>query len=85
MMNAAIDSIGGKIEDKVAFQKAMENVKFESVRGNFKFNTNHFPIQDYYLTKIEKDEKGRLVAKLQQKIMSNLTDAYAGDCKMPAQ
>ncbi len=85
MMQAAIDSIGGKIEDKVAFQKAMENVKFESVRGNFRFNKNHFPIQDYYLTRIEKDEKGRLVAKLQQKIMSDLTDAYAGDCKMPSQ
>ena len=82
VIQAAVDSIGGKIEDKAAFQKALENVKFDSVRGNFKFNTNHFPIQDYYLVQVEKDGKGRLVSALKEKIMSNLADAYAGDCSM---
>ena len=82
VIQAALDSIGGKIEDKAAFQKAMETVKFDSVRGNFKFNTNHFPIQDYYLVQVEKDGKGRLVSALKEKIMSNLADAYAGDCSM---
>ena len=82
MIQAAVDSIGGKIEDKAAFQKALENVKFDSVRGNFKFNKNHFPIQDYYLVQVEKDSKGRLVSALKQKIMSDLADAYAGECNM---
>ena len=82
VIQAAVDSIGGKIEDKAAFQKALENVKFDSVRGNFKFNKNHFPIQDYYLVQVEKDSKGRLVSALKQKIMSDLADAYAGECNM---
>jgi branched-chain amino acid transport system substrate-binding protein len=82
VIQAAVDSIGGKIEDKAAFQKALETAKFDSVRGNFKFNTNHFPIQDYYLVQVEKDSKGRLVSALKEKIMSNLADAYAGDCSM---
>ncbi len=82
LMQAAIDSIGGKIDDKAAFQKALETVKFDSVRGNFKFNTNHFPIQDYYLVQVEKDAKGRYVSMLRDKIMSNLADAYVGDCPM---
>ena len=82
VIQAALDSIGGKIEDKDAFQKAMETVKFDSVRGNFKFNTNHFPIQDYYLVQVEKDAKGRLVSALKEKIMSNLADAYASECSM---
>ncbi len=83
VIQAAVDAVGGKIDDKAAFQKALENVKFDSVRGNFKFNTNHFPIQDYYLVQVEKDAKGRLVSALKQKIMSNLADAYVGDCQMP--
>ncbi len=83
LIQAAADLIGGKVEDKAAFQKALETVKFDSVRGDFKFNTNHFPIQDYYLTQIVKDDKGRPVAALRQKIMSGLKDAYAGDCAMP--
>ena len=85
LMQAAADSIGGKIEDKVAFQKALENVKFDSVRGSFKFNKNHFPIQNYYLAQVEKDAKGRMVGAFRQTVMTDLTDAYSGDCNMPAQ
>ena len=82
VIQAAVDAVGGKVDDKAAFQKALENVKFDSVRGNFKFNANHFPIQDYYLVQVEKDAKGRLVSALKQKIMSGLADAYVGECQM---
>ena len=84
-IQSALEAIGGKVEDKVAFQKAMENVKFDAVRGNFKFNKNHFPIQDYYLVQIEKDAKGRNVAGFRGTILKDLTDAYGGECNMAAQ
>ncbi len=84
LITTAGDQIGGKIEDKAAYQKALEAAKFDSVRGKLKLNTNHMAIQDYYMTRIEKDEKGRYVGALKEKIMTDLTDAYAGDCKMPA-
>jgi branched-chain amino acid transport system substrate-binding protein len=82
LLDAALKSIGGKIEDKAAFQKALENVKFDSVRGNFKFNSNHYPIQDFYLVEIVKDDKGRPVAALRSLIDRDHKDAYAKDCKM---
>lgn len=82
LLDAAVKSVDGKIEDKKAFQKALENVKFDSIRGPFKFNTNHFPIQNYYLVQIEKDAKGRPVAMLKGTVKEGLTDAYAGECKM---
>jgi arylformamidase len=37
-----------------AVRKALQAAKFDSVRGAFKFNTNQFPIQDYYLRVITK-------------------------------
>lgn len=80
---AALNAIGGKIEDKDAFRKAMANVKFEAVRGNFRFNKNQFPVQDYYLVQIEKDAKGRTVAGFRGTIMKDLQDAYGSECKMP--
>lgn len=83
ILDAALKSIGGKIEDKAAFQKALENVKFDSVRGNFKFNTNHYPIQDFHLAEIVKDDKGRPVMALRSLIARDHKDAYATDCKMP--
>ena len=83
ILDAALKAIGGKIEDKAAFQKALENVKYDSVRGNFKFNTNHYPIQDFYLVEIVKDAKGRPVAALRGVIDRDHKDAYAKDCEMP--
>ena len=84
-IHAALEAVGGKVEDKAAFQKAMENVKFDAVRGSFKFNKNHFPIQDYYLVQIEKDAKGRNVAGFRGTILKDLADAYGGECNMAAQ
>ena len=82
LLDAALKSINGKVEDKDAFQKSMEQVKFNSVRGDFHFNTNHFPIQDFYLTTIAKDDKGRDVAKLDGTIVKDLKDSYAAECPM---
>jgi branched-chain amino acid transport system substrate-binding protein len=81
-MDAAATSIGGKIEDKPAFQKALETVKFPTVRPGFHFNTNHYPIQTFYLTEIGKDSQGRIVANLKGTIVKDLKDTYAAECPM---
>jgi branched-chain amino acid transport system substrate-binding protein len=84
LLDAALTAIGGKIEDKAAFRKAMENVKYTSLKGNFKFNTNHYPIQDFYLTEITKDASGQMLMVVKEKISPNHQDAYVKECKMPA-
>ncbi len=84
LIDAALKTIDGRIEDKKAFRKAMENVKFDSIRGSFRFNTNHFPFQNFYLTEVRKDEKGRLVNALTGTIVRDHPDAHVAECKMPA-
>jgi branched-chain amino acid transport system substrate-binding protein len=84
LLDAALKSIGGKIEDKAAFQKALETVKFDTVRGHFRFNTNHYPIQDSYLAEIVKDAKGRPSMKRLDLIKADQADSYAGQCHMKA-
>lgn len=83
MIDAALKSIGGKIEDKAAFRKAMETVTFDSVRPGFRMNTNHYPIQTFYLTQIEKDAKGRSIMAMRDTIVKDLPDSFADKCKMP--
>lgn len=83
MLDAALETIGGKLDDKVAVRKAMENVKFDSVRGSFAFNTNHYPVQDFYFSQVAKDSKGRLVNGLREPIVRGLKDSYASLCNMP--
>ena len=42
---------------------ALKAADFKRVRGNFKFNNNHFPIQDMYVFEVAKDAKGRVSLK----------------------
>jgi len=82
LMDAAVREVGGKVEDKAVLRKALETVKFESVRGPWSFGANHFPVQDYYLREVVKDDQGRITNKLVGKVFENYVDAWAGECKM---
>ena len=54
------------------------------MRGSFKFNTNQFPIQDYYLRVIGKDSQGRITNRTLSTVFKAHGDAYAEQCKMPS-
>lgn len=82
MLDAALKTVGGKIEDAAAFQKALETVKFTSLRGHFRFNTNHYPVQDFWLAEIVKDAKGRPIMSKRSLIVADHPDSYVDKCKM---
>jgi branched-chain amino acid transport system substrate-binding protein len=84
LIDAAVRDSKGKLEDKTAVRKALEAAKFDSVRGAFKFNVNHYPIQDYYLRVITKNAKGQITNRTIGTVFKNHADAYAGSCKMPS-
>jgi branched-chain amino acid transport system substrate-binding protein len=84
LMDAAVRDVKGKLSDKAALRKAIAAAKFDSVRGAFKFNTNGYPIQDYYLRVVTKDAQGRITNRTLGTVFKNHVDAYVGECKMPA-
>ena len=84
LIEAAVRDSKGNLEDKAAVRKALEAAKFDSVRGAFKFNKNHFPIQDYYLRVITKDSQGRVTNRTLGTVFKGHADAYAASCKMPS-
>lgn len=85
LIDSAVRDTRGKLDDKVAVRKALMAANFKSVRGEFKFSKNHFPIQNYYLRVVVKDAKGRVTNRmLGGSILKNHSDAYVGSCKMPA-
>ena len=47
LLDSAIGKVKGNVADKKAFLAALKAADFKSVRGNFKFNNNGFPIQDH--------------------------------------
>ncbi|MEO8135113.1 MAG: ABC transporter substrate-binding protein [Betaproteobacteria bacterium] len=84
LMDAAIRDVGGNIEDKAAVRKALQNANFKSVRGAFRFNDNHYPVQDYYLREVIKDDKGRITNRTVSKVMTGQADPFVAQCRMPA-
>lgn len=82
LIDAAIRDAKGKLEDKAVFRKALEAANFKSVRGSFRFNTNHYPIQSIYLRQIVKDTVGRITNKTVSRVLADHADAYASTCKM---
>jgi branched-chain amino acid transport system substrate-binding protein len=70
------------VKDADAFRAALAAAEFESVRGKFKFNTNHHPIQDFYVREVIKDGDGVLTNKIIATSFTDHGDAYAKDCKL---
>jgi branched-chain amino acid transport system substrate-binding protein len=82
LMDSAVRKVKGKIEDKDALRAALRAADFKSVRGEFKFNRNQFPIQNYYLQVVGKGADGRIMHKTIGTVLTNRGDAYVQDCKM---
>jgi branched-chain amino acid transport system substrate-binding protein len=84
LIDAAVRDVKGHLEDRKAVRAALRAARFESTRGPFKFNTNQFPIQNYYVRTIGSDGKGGLVNKsFNEPILRAHGDAYVQQCKMP--
>ena len=82
LIDAALRLSGGKVDDKKAFAAALHNAKFESVRGPFAFNSNNFPIGNFYLLETVKRADGKVEQVTRKTILTNAKDNYSGDCKM---
>ena len=80
LLDTAVREAGG-IKDKEKFRGALRKANFQSVRGNFKFNQNHFPIQDFYIGRVVK-ENGQLTHKVIGQPFTAQGDRYANLCKM---
>ncbi|HET7402650.1 MAG TPA: ABC transporter substrate-binding protein [Usitatibacter sp.] len=82
LIDAAVRKVKGNLDDKEALRAALAAAEFKSVRGAFRFNRNHYPVQDYYLRVVEKDAKGRVTNRTVGTIFKDHADAYANECAM---
>jgi branched-chain amino acid transport system substrate-binding protein len=79
-----VRAVKGNLADKKGMVAAMRKANFNSVRGKYTYNHNHFPIENFYLLKAVAGATpgGDPVMEIQKTVFSNYKDAYAKDCKM---
>jgi branched-chain amino acid transport system substrate-binding protein len=84
LINAGVRDVKGHLENPEALRKALKAARFDSVRGPFKFNTNQYPIQNYFVRVVGNNPQGGgLINKsFDQPILRDRGDAYVQDCKM---
>jgi len=82
LLDSAIAKVKGNVADKDAFRAALKEADFDSVRGDFKFNNNHFPIQNFSIYKVIQDEQGRYTVRTEATPMKAHKDAYYEQCPM---
>ena len=81
LLDAALTATGGKTDADV-LSPALMAAKITSVRGKFRFNTNHFPIQDWYAVEVVKNAQGRVTTAARERIFEDRGDAYVQDCPL---
>ena len=81
LIDSAVKAVKGDLSNKEAVSAALRRADFTSLRGSFKFNTNGYPIQNFYLTKVAKRPDGKFQTEIVEKVFSDYGDSYAKDCK----
>ncbi|MCA3368244.1 MAG: ABC transporter substrate-binding protein [Roseomonas sp.] len=82
LLDSAIRRAGGRLADKDALRAGLRAADFTSVRGNFKIGANHFPVQDFWLTRVAKRPDGKFQTEIVRKVLENNVDPWAAECRM---
>jgi branched-chain amino acid transport system substrate-binding protein len=82
LIDSALKATKGDTANKDALRAALAKADFKSLRGDFKFNTNHYPIQDFYLVKVAKRPDGKFQTEIVKKIFDDYGDQHVKDCPM---
>lgn len=83
LIASALQATGGKVtEDEEGFRAALRNADFEAVRGDFTFQGNQHPAQNWYLLEVVSDDAGELALVTKQTVVEQHADPYGADCAL---
>lgn len=81
LIGEALKKVGGKASDSQALIDAIRTTPFPSVRGDFKFNKNNYPIQNYNIYQVGEGKDGKPAFNMLVKnVLASHGDAYAEQC-----
>jgi branched-chain amino acid transport system substrate-binding protein len=82
LINSVVTALKGKLDDKQAVREMLMKANFDSVRGSFKYNHNHFPIQNFYLQQVVKNSQNEFTMKTLGVAVKDGADPFADKCDM---
>ncbi len=82
LIASAAEALKGDLANKDAVRAAIKKANFKSVRGDFAFNNNNFPIQNFYIQETVKDSDGNFTLKTVATAMTAAKDPHHEKCPM---
>ncbi len=82
LIASAAEALKGDVSNKDKVRAEMKKANFKSVRGDFKYNTNQFPIQNFYIQEAVKDPEGMMTVKTIATAMKDAKDPFYEKCPM---
>ena len=82
LIASAAEALKGDLSNKDKVRAEMKKANFKSLRGDFKFNTNQFPIQIFYIQEAVKDPEGMMTVKTIATAVKDGKDPYYEKCPM---
>jgi len=82
LIASAAEALKGDLSNKDKVRAEMKKANFKSVRGDFTFNTNQFPIQNFYIQETVKDPQGMMTVKTIATAVTAAKDPYFEKCGM---
>jgi len=81
LIDSAVRAVKGNLANTKGMAAAMKKADFASTRGKFSYNSNHFPIQNFYLLKTVTGPAGQdPVMEIQKTVFTNHKDSYYKEC-----
>lgn len=82
LIASAAEALKGDLANKDKVRAEMKKANFKSLRGDFKYNTNQFPIQNFYIQEAVKDPEGMMTVKTIATAVKDGKDPYYQKCPM---
>jgi branched-chain amino acid transport system substrate-binding protein len=82
LIASAAEALKGDVSNKDKVRAEMKKADFKSLRGGFKYNTNQFPIQNFYIQEAVKDADGMMTVKTIATAVKDGKDSYYEKCPM---
>lgn len=82
LIDSAVKKTGGDLADKDAVRAALREADFTSLRGNFSFSNNHYPIQDFHMLTVIKRDDGKFHTSFVRTVAPDYADSFHQDCDM---
>ena len=82
LIDSAVKANKGSLKNRAGVIAAMKKASFQSIRGPFKYNVNHMPIQDFYLLQAVAGGKDGAHMQIKKKVFDKHKDSYWQSCKM---